>query len=94
MFGGCRIDPHVVYQRVDVFGFDDHIVYVCLYCFAYLGSQTCLNHALIYCAGVFESEGHCVEAEWPIWSNECRCGLVFFCHLDLMVSGVCVEEAQ
>ena len=47
-------------------GFNDHIIYVRLYCFAYLGSQTCLNHALICCAGVFESEGHCVEAEWAV----------------------------
>ena len=40
-------EPQVVYQRVDVFGFDDHIIYVCLYCSADLFLQTCLNHALI-----------------------------------------------
>ena len=59
-----------------MFGLDDHIVYVCLDCFAYLGGQTCLNHALICCAGVFEPEGHHVEAEWAVWGDECRCGLV------------------
>ena len=57
-----------------MFGFDDYVVYVCLYCFADLGSQTCLDRGLICYVGVFESEGHRVEAEWSIWSNECRCG--------------------
>ena len=77
-----------------MFGLNDHIVYVRLHCFPYLGSQARLDHALICCAGVFKSEGHRVEAEWSIWSDECRCGLVRFRHLDLMVAGVCVEEAQ
>ena len=36
-------EPPVVYQRVDVFGFDDHIIYVCLYRFADLFLQTCLE---------------------------------------------------
>ena len=74
--------------------FDDHIIYICLHCFADLACQTCLNHALICCAGVFEPEGHCVEAEWAVWCDKCRCGLVWFCHLDLMVAGICVEETQ
>ena len=77
-----------------MFGFDDYVVYVCLDCFADLGSQTCLNHALICCAGVFKSEGHRVEAEWSLRSDECRCGLVCFRHLDLMIARVCVQEAQ
>ena len=38
-----------------MFGFDDYVVYVCLDCFADLGSQTCLNHALICCADIFFS---------------------------------------
>ena len=29
-----EFEPQVIYQRVDMFGFDDHIIYVCLYCFA------------------------------------------------------------
>ena len=74
--------------------FDDHIVYVGLYCLADLFFQACLNHALVGCTGVFEPERHGVETEGAIWSDECRCGLVGLCHLDLMVSGVCVEEAE
>ena len=77
-----------------MFRIDDDIVYIRLHCFADLGCQTCLNHALICCAGVFEPEGHYVKAEWSVWSNECRCGLIRFCHLDLMIAGVCVQEAQ
>src|SRR3954462_7573885 len=63
-------------------------------CFADLVCQTCLNHALICCAGVFEPKGHCVEAEWAVGRDECCCSLVGFCHLYLMVTGVCVEETQ
>src|SRR4051812_5195175 len=74
--------------------FYDHIIHVCLHCFADLVCRTCLNHALICCAGVFEPKGHRVEAECAVWCDECRCGLVRFCHLDLMVAGICVEEAQ
>ena len=87
-------EPQVVYQRVDVFGFDDHIVYVCLYYFVDLFLQTCLNHALICCAGVFEPKRHCVETEWAVWCDKCRYGLVGLHRLDLVVAGVCVEEAQ
>ena len=75
-------------------GFDDHIIYVCLHYFADLVCQTCLNHALICCAGVFEPEGHCVKTEGAIWSDKCRCSLIGLRHLNLMVSGVCVEETQ
>src|SRR3954465_11736836 len=74
--------------------FYDHIIYVRLHCFADLVCQTCLNHALICRAGIFEPKGHCVEAEWVVWRDECCCGLVGFCHLYLMVTGVCVEETQ
>ena len=63
-------EPQVAYQRVDVFGFDDHIVYVCLYCFADLFLQTCLNHALLCCAGVFEPKRHCVKIEGTVWCDE------------------------
>ena len=75
-------------------GFDDHVIHVRFNCFADLVGQTCLNHALICCAGVFEPEGHCVEAEFAVWSDECRCGLVWLCLLNLVVAGVCIEEAQ
>src|SRR3954470_22165929 len=74
--------------------FNDHVIYVCLHCFADLICQTCLNHALICCAGVFEPEGHCVEAEWAVRRDECYCGFVRFGHLYLMVAGVCVKETQ
>ena len=56
--------------------------------------QACLNHALVGGAGVFEPEGHSVEAERPVWGNECRCGLIGLLHFDLMVSGECIEETQ
>ena len=74
--------------------FDDHIIYICLHWFADLACQTCLNHALICCVGVFEPKGHCVEAEWAVWGDECRRGLVGLCHLNLVVAGVGVEETQ
>ena len=75
-------------------GFNEHIVYVCLHCFADLLFQTCLNHALICCAGVFEPEGHCVKIEGAIWSDKCRSGLIGLLHLNLVVTRVCIEEAQ
>src|SRR4051812_15018221 len=51
-------------------------IHIRLHCFADLVCQTCLYHALICCAGVFQPEGHCVEAEWVVWCDECCCGLV------------------
>ena len=75
-------------------GFNDHIVYVCLHCFADLCFQACLNHALIGRTGVFEPERHSIETKGAVRSNECRCGLIGLRHLDLMVSGVCIEETQ
>ena len=75
-------------------GLDDHVVHVCLKCFADMFLQACLNHALVGCTGVSESERHGVEIERAVWSDECRCGLIGLRHFDLMVSGVCVEEAQ
>ena len=77
-----------------MFGYNDHIIYVCLHCFTDLACQTCLNHALICCAGVFEPKRHCVETEGAVWCYKCRCGLVELRHLDLVVAGVCVEETQ
>ena len=74
--------------------FDDYVIYTCLHSFADLLFQACLNHVLVGCAGILEPERHSVEAEGPIGSDECRCGLVGFFHLNLMVSGVCVEETQ
>ena len=74
--------------------FDDDVIDVGFYCLADLLLQACLNHALVWGAGILEPEGHGVEAEWPIWGNECCCGLVGFYNLNLMVSGVCIEETQ
>ena len=64
------------------------------YSFGSSASVHSLNHALVGGAGVLKSEGHSVEAEWPIWGNECCCGLVELLHFDLMVSRVCIEETQ
>ena len=75
-------------------GFDDDVVDISFNYLADLFLQACLNHALVSGPGIFEPEGHGVEVEWPIWGNECRCGLIGLLHLDLMVSGVCVEETQ
>ena len=75
-------------------GFDNHIVYVCLHYFADLCFQACLNHALIGCTGVFEPERHGVKTEGAVWSDECHCGLIGLRYVNLMVCGVCVEEAQ
>ena len=77
-----------------MFGLDDDVVYVCLNYFANLFFQACLNHALVGSTGVFEPERHGVETEAAIWCDECRCGLIRLRHLDLMVSGVCVEVAS
>ena len=74
--------------------FDDDVVHICFNCLADLFLQACLNHALLGGANVFEPERHSVEAERPIWGNECRCGLVGLLRLDLMVSGVCVDETH
>ena len=66
-------------------------------CFNYLAGlflQAYLNHALVGGVGVFEPEGHGVEAEWPIWGDKCCCGLIGLLHFDLMVSGICIEETQ
>ena len=75
-------------------GFNDHIVYVCLHCFADLCFQACLNHALIGCTGVLKPERHGVKTEGVVWGDKCRCGLIGLRHLDLMVSGVSIEETQ
>ena len=77
---------------MDVPNFNDDVVHVCFNCLADLFLQACLNHALVGGPDVFEPEGHGVEAEWPVWGNECRCGFIGLLLLDLMVSGVCVEE--
>ena len=74
--------------------FDDHIIYVCFDYFADLVGQTCLNHALIGCTGVLEPERHGIKKEGDVWGDKCRCGLIRLRHLNLMVSGVCVEETQ
>ena len=73
-------------------GFDDDVIDIGFNCLADLFLQACLNHALVGGADIFESEGHGVEAEWPMWGNECRCGLIGLLHFNLMVSGVCVKE--
>ena len=73
---------------------DDDVVHICFNCLANLFLQACLNHALVGGAGVFKPKGHSVEAERLVWGNECHCGLIGFLHFDLMVSGICVEEAQ
>ena len=56
--------------------------------------QACLDHVLIRCTGVLKPERHSVKTEGVVWCDKCRCGLVGLRHLDLMVSGVCVEETQ
>src|SRR5215216_7784639 len=65
-----------------MFSFHDYIIYICLHRLANLFFQAYLNHALVSGAGVFESERHSVEAERSIRSNECRCGLIGFLHLN------------
>ena len=75
-----------------MFGFNDHIIYICFNCLVDLFLKACLDHALISGAGVFESERHSVEAERSVRSNECHCVLIGFFLINLMVSGVCVEE--
>ena len=40
-------------EMINVSGFNDHIVYICLRGLTDLLFQTCLDHALICCAGVF-----------------------------------------
>ena len=74
--------------------FDDDIVDVSFYRFADLFLQACLNHMLLCGACVLEPEGHGVEAEWPIWGDECCCSLIALLHFDLMVSGICIKETQ
>ena len=74
--------------------FDDYVIHVCFNCLADLLLQACLNHALIGGTGIFEPERHGVKTEGAVWSDKCRCGLIRLLHRDLMVSGVCVEEAQ
>ena len=74
--------------------FNDDVVHICFNCLADLFLQECLNHALVGGPGVFKPEGHGVEAEWPVWGNKCCCSLIELLHFDLMVSGICVEEAQ
>ena len=74
--------------------FYDHVVHICLYCFADLFFQACLNHALIGCAGILKPERHIVEAKRAIWRYKSCCSLVRLCHLYLMVSRVCVEKTQ
>ena len=53
-----------------------------------------MNHALVGCTGGFVPERHGVKTEGAVWSDKCRCGLIGLRHLDLKVSGVCVEETQ
>ena len=77
-----------------MFRFDDYILYICLQRLANLFFQACLNHALVGGADVFQPEGHSVEAERPVWGYKCRYGLIGVRHLDLMVSGVWVEETH
>ena len=62
--------------------------------FADLFLEACLDHALVGGADVLEPERHGVEAKRPIWCNECCCGLIGLLHFDLMVSGICIKEAQ
>ena len=74
--------------------FYDHVIHRCLHCFADLLFQACLNHALVGSPGVFESKGHSIEAEGTVRGDECGCSLVQFFHLDLVVSGIGIEETQ
>ena len=77
-----------------MYGFNDHIVYICLHSLTDLLFQTCMDHAFLCCVGVFDLEGHCVKVERVVWHYKCRCGLIRLCHLNLVVTGVCVEEAR
>ena len=70
------------------------VIHICFNCLVDLFLQACLNHALVGGANVFEPERHSVEAERPVGGNECSCRMVGLLHLDLMASGVCVEETQ
>lgn len=56
--------------------------------------QAGLNHALVGSPSAFESEGHSVEVEGTIRGDERGCSLVRFLYLNVMVSGVGVEETQ
>ena len=57
--------PHVIYYRLDVSGFDDYVVYVCLHCFADLCFQACLNHALIVAPAFLSPKGMVLKQKGP-----------------------------
>ena len=73
---------------------DYDVVHIGFNSFADLFLESCLNHALVCGVGILEPKGHGVEAEWPIWGDECCRSLVELLHFDLMVSRICVEETQ
>src|SRR5215216_2671663 len=52
------------------------------------------DHALVSGTSAFKPKRHSVETERPIRGDKRRCGLVGLLHLNLMVSGVSVEETQ
>ena len=87
-------EAKIVHQCFDVLRLDDHVVYVCFDCFADLFFQACLDHTLVGSPGIFESERHSIEAERTVRCDERCCGLIRFLHLNLMVSGIGVEETQ
>ena len=53
-----------------------------------------MNHTQVGSPSIFEREGHSVEAEGTVRGDERCCGLIRFLHLNLMVSGIGVEETQ
>ena len=87
-------EAKIVHQCFDALHLDEHVVHVCFDYFADLFFQASLNHTLVGSPSVFKPEGHNVKAEMTVRGDERGYGLVRFLHLNLMVSGIGIKEAQ
>ena len=59
-------EAEIIYQCLDRFCLDEHVVHVCFDCLADLFFQASLDHTLVSSPSIFGPEGHSVEAEGTV----------------------------